>query len=201
MSQIKSVSEDQTYIIKSIMTLCNIEVFDADITFGNGKFWSNLPKPLHCFDIDPQTKDTIKADSRSLPLNNGTLTSIMFDPPFLTYIKQGREHNSIMGKRFGGYWKYTELEDHYVKTIVEAHRVLDKKGILVIKCQDIIHNHVLHSTHINIVKWADSLFRLKDLFILPAKHRMDMPQKLNEQTRTQKHARIYHSYFLVLERK
>ena len=33
---VKSVSEDQNEIIESILTLNNIERFDADVTYGNG---------------------------------------------------------------------------------------------------------------------------------------------------------------------
>ena len=36
---------------------------------------------------------------------------------------------------------------------------------------------------------------LADLFVLPAKHRLPSPNRAG----TQKHARIFHSYFLVLE--
>jgi len=76
------------------------------------------------------------------------------------------------------------------------HRVLKKKGIMVIKCQDIIHNHKMHCTHVNVINWAAGMFRLKDLFVLPAKHRMPSPNRKG----VQKHARIFHSYFLVLEK-
>lgn len=200
MSQIQSVSYEQDYIIKSIMELCGIEQFSADLTYGNGGFWKDLPHPLMKFDIDPQTPDTIEASSTNLPLASNVLNSVMFDPPFLTYIKAGREHNSVMGKRFSGYWRYDELEEHYRGTIKEAHRVLWSKGIFVIKCQDIIHNHKMHATHINIINWASGMFRLKDLFVLAAKHRMPMPETEGAKKRTQKHARIHHSYFLVLER-
>jgi DNA modification methylase len=78
--------------------------------------------------------------------------------------------------------------------LIECFRVLKNKGIMVFKCQDIIHNHRLHSTHVNVINWANGFFRLKDMFILNAKHRMPMPNQ-----KTQKHARIYHSYFLILE--
>lgn len=200
MKQIQSVSHDQDYIIKSIMELCGIRWFDADLTYGNGGFWRNLPEPLFKFDIDPQTSDTKAASSVNVPMNDGAFESVMFDPPFLTYIKAGREHNSVMGKRFSGYWRYDELEDHYRNTIKEAHRLLKKKGVLVFKCQDIIHNHKMHCTHINVVNWAAGMFRLKDLFVLAAKHRMPMPDKEGEKKRKQQHARVHHSYFLVLER-
>lgn len=197
---IKSVSDDQEYIIKSIMHLCDIERFGADITYGNGGFWKELPQPLMKFDLDPQTEDTVEANSTALPLRDNTLGSIMFDPPFLTYIKQGREHDSIMGKRFSGYWRYDELAAHYKDTIKEAHRVLWHKGIFVIKCQDIIHNHKMHSTHTNVINWSSGFFRLKDLFVLTAKHRMGIPPTKGHAAKVQKHARIHHSYFLVLER-
>jgi hypothetical protein len=199
-SSIQSVSYDQDYIIKSIMELCGIRWFDADLTYGNGGFWKNLPEPLFKFDLDPQTHDTQMASSVNVPMNDGSLESVMFDPPFLTYIKSGREHNSVMGKRFSGYWRYEELEEHYRGTISEAHRLLSKKGIFVIKCQDIIHNHKMHCTHANIIKWSEGLFRLKDLFILAAKTRMPIPQTEGAKKKVQKHARIHHSYFMVMER-
>ena len=70
-------------------------------------------------------------------------------------------------------------------------------AILVFKCQDIIHNHKMHCTHANVIFWAEiEGFRLADLFVLPAKHRLPSPNRAG----TQKHARIFHSYFLVLER-
>ena len=197
---IKSVSDDQEYIIKSIMELCNIHRFDVDVTYGNGSFWKNLRQPLYCFDINPQLDYVAKCSSDNLPFEEGEIASIMFDPPFLTYIKSAREHNSIMAKRYGGYWKYQELEEHYKNTIKEANRVLCKKGIFVVKCQDIIHNHAMHPTHINVFNWSSGLFKLKDMFILTAKNRIPIPQKENEAKKMQKHARIHHSYFMVMEK-
>jgi len=208
---IKSVSYDQHEIIKSIMELCKIDRIDCDVTYGNGGFYKEIEKPLFCFDVDPNVidvadvpRDSIKSvcSSGNLPLENESIKSLVFDPPFLTYIRAAREGNGdmVMAKRFGGYWKYDELESHYKKTLKEAHRVLSKKGIMIFKCQDIIHNHKMHCTHLNVVNWCNDMFRLKDLFILPAKHRMGIPQQKGTAKKQQKHARIYHSYFLVLER-
>ena len=197
---IRSVYYDQTEILKSIMELCNIERFCADVTYGNGKFYSDIPEPAHRFDISPQVGSVIECSSDNLPLTDGQLKSLVFDPPFLTYVKQAREHNSIMAKRFGGYWRYDELENHYRDTLMESHRVLEKKGIMIFKCQDIIHNHKMHCTHLNVMEWSKGLFRLKDLFILPAKSRMPIPQQEGTKKKVQKHARIFHSYFMVLEK-
>ena len=199
---IRSLEYDQHTIMENIMELNGIDSFDADITYANGGFYKKLPQPKMKFDIDPQTEDTVQASSVDLPVEDGSLSSVVFDPPFLTYVKSGRNGNGnmVMAKRFSGYWAYNELEEHYKDTLKECARVLNKKGIMVFKCQDIIHNHRMHSTHINVSNWMQPWFRLKDLFILGAKHRMSIPDKQGEKKRKQKHARVYHSYFMVLER-
>jgi hypothetical protein len=199
---IKSVYYDQSDILAAIMELCGISEFCADISYGNGKFYERISAPKLKFDISPQAEGVIQSSSTTLPLEDGKLKSIVFDPPFLTYVRDAREGNGnmVMAKRFGGYWRYDELESHYKKTLTEAARVLRKRGIMVFKCQDIIHNHKMHCTHANVINWAQDMFRLKDLFILPAKHRMPIPQQEGTKKKKQKHARIYHSYFLVLEK-
>lgn len=190
---IKSYGFDQEEIIRDIMHLRGIERFDADVTYGNGAFYRNLPQPIHKFDIQPLAPDVEEADSGDIPLATGSVQSIMFDPPFLTYVSGGRDHGSIMSKRFGGYWAYSELEEHYRRTIAEAARLISHRGTLVVKCQDIIHNHKMHPTHINVFNWASDWFRLADLYVLLANRRLP-------NTGTQQHARIHHSYFMVFER-
>ena len=196
---VRSVYFDQDEILRGIMRLHSPKGFDCDMTYGNGQFWKNLPQPRLKFDIDPQVAGVQQACSRMLPLEAESLRSVVFDPPFLTYVRAGREGNGsmVMAKRFAGYWRYDELEDHYRDTISEAYRVLKPGGVLVFKCQDIIHNHKMHCTHANVIFWAEiEGFRLADLFVLPAKHRLPSPNRAG----TQKHARIFHSYFLVFER-
>lgn len=208
---IKSVNYDQVEILKNIMELCGINRLDCDATYGNGGFYKEIEKPLYCFDVDSDVlnsasvpRDSIKkvCSSDKLPLSDNQINSFVFDPPFLTYVRAARKGNGsmVMAGRFGGYWRYDELEDHYISTIKEAYRVLDKKGIFIFKCQDIIHNHKMQCTHVNVINWCEGMFRLKDLYILPAKHRMSIPQQKGVAKKQQKHARIYHSYFLVLER-
>jgi len=101
-----------------------------------------------------------------------------------------------MSRRFSGYYSYDELSDSYKATLYEAARVLQRGGVLVFKCQDLIHNHRMHATHVNSIRWAEQAgFRLLDIFVLAAKNRMPSPQK-----GTQRHARVHHSYFLVLKK-
>ena len=200
---IRSVYYDQVEILKSIMELCEIDQFCADLTYGNGKFYGDISPPIFKGDISPQVEGVTECSSSALPVEDCSFKSLVFDPPFLTYVRAAREGNGnmIMANRFGGYWRYDELEKHYRETLIEANRVLSKKGIMVFKCQDIIHNHKMHCTHMNVMKWAEGLFRLKDLFILPAKNRMPIPQQQGTKKKVQKHARIFHSYFMVLEKE
>lgn len=199
MSIVKSVYEDQSDILKAIIKLHCPDGFECDVTYGNGQFYKDIKQPSLKFDIDPQQSGVVGACSTSIPIKDGFLSSLVFDPPFLTYVRQGRQGNGnmIMSNRFSGYWRYDELADHYIKTIKEASRVLKKNGVMVIKCQDIIHNHNMHCTHANTIGWAEEVgFRLLDLFVLPAKHRLPSPNRAG----TQKHARIFHSYFLVFKK-
>jgi len=195
---IRSISDSQDEILRNILTLHAPHGFDADLTYGNGGFWRTIPAPKLKFDITPLHPDVTSASSCELPLPAHSIQSAVFDPPFLTYVTGGRAHKGgkvSMTARFGGYYTYGELEAHYRGTLKESARVLASLGVLVFKCQDIIHNHRMHCTHTNVIQWAaEHGFRLRDLFILTAKHRMPGPQK-----GTQRHARVFHSYFLVLE--
>ena len=200
MDVIRSVYSNQSDILRGIIALHCPQGFDLDATYGNGQFYRDVAAPRLQFDIDPQSADVIAASSDDLPLPSASVTNFVFDPPFLTYVRAGREGNGamVMAKRFAGYWRYDELENHYRATIREARRVLTVKGVLVFKCQDIVHNHRLQCTHGNVIRWADEYgFNLLDLFILPASHRMPSPNRAG----TQKHARIFHSYFLVLQKR
>lgn len=197
---VRTVYLDQQELLRGVMQLYAPNGFDCDVTYGNGKFYTGIPIPRMKFDLDPQVPGVIKADSEDLPINAASITSLVFDPPFLTYVRAERTGNGamIMANRFSGYWRYSELESHYTGTLKEASRVLKPKGVLVFKCQDIVHNHSLHPTHVNVINWASQEgFVLLDLFILAAKHRLPSPNRGG----VQKHARIFHSYFLIFQKK
>lgn len=196
---IRSVYYEQTEILQGIMQLYVPDGFECDVTYGSGQFYKSIPEPKLKFDIDPQREGVVKACSGNLPVRDSSLQSIMFDPPFLTYVRAGRVGNGkmIMARQFAGYWRYDELEDHYRATINEAKRTLNKGGVLTVKCQDIIHNHKMHCTHANVIRWcSEAGLRFEDLFVLPAKSRLPSPNRKG----TQKHARIFHSYFLVFKK-
>jgi hypothetical protein len=196
---VKSISHSQREILDSIQRLHVPDGFECDATYGNGSFWNGVDRPRLCYDINPLFPFVAQADSQCLPVEAGSLGSLVFDPPFLTYIREQRDGNGKMAlaRRFSGYWRYDELQEHYLHSISEAYRVLRKSGVMVFKCQDIVHNHKFHCTHAMVITMAEAEgFRLADLYILLATHRMPSPNRLG----TQKHGRIFHSYFLVLKK-
>ena len=198
---IRSIYDDQFKILNSILKLhMEDPTFEVDLTFGNGGFYKKgISMPQHRFDIDDTLPNITKAcNSNNTELPEASVKSVIFDPPFLTYIKKQRTGNSnmVMSRRFSGYWTSDELAEHYQSSIKEAARILKHKGIMVIKCQDIVHNHKLFCTHAHILNWSSEYFRLKDLFVQRATHRMPAPNRKGKQ----KHARIFHCYWIVLQR-
>lgn len=200
LSVVRSVSHSQCEILQNISALHCPDGYDADLTYGNGGFWKTMPPPVLRFDLEALSDGVVVADASRLPLRSGSIGSAVCDLPFMTYVKRGREHKEgkvSMSARFSGYYSFPELSASYRSVLAEASRVLRVGGVLVFKCQDIVHNHKLHPTHIFSVGWAkEAGMRLMDMFILAAKHRMPGPQKGK-----QRHARIYHSYFLVFQKE
>ena len=191
---IKSVSFSQHEIIKDILHLhCNGNPIDCDATYSIGNFYKKgLERPKYKFDINPQIKGVVKASSTNMPLEDNSINVMMFDPPFM-FGKHGKTDENIMNKRFSMYDKWEDLEYHYKNSLKEFNRVLDKKGILIFKCQDYTDSKTT-MTHSMVYNWATDLgFYAKDLFILFSKG------AIANKNLTQRHARKYHSYFWVFQ--
>ncbi len=201
MEVIKSISFDEQEIIKNIIKLHCKYPIELDPTYSKGNFYKNgIESPKFKFDIKPQTEDTEYGNAEDLPINNNTIHTIMFDPPFLaTTGKSLNEHNSSnkINKRFGVFPNEEELHSFYIRAMIEFYRILKKNGILIFKCQDKISSGTQYLSHNFIINQAERVgFYCKDIFILLAKNRI----VADWQAKNQKHARKYHSYFLVLQK-
>lgn len=195
---IKSISYDQQDIIKNIITLHCPNGIELDPTYSKGVFYKNMPEcePLEKYDLYPQTKDTKQANANKLPHSNNQVKSIIFDPPFLVGYTKNKT-TGIMGKRFTGFRYIKDLWRWYDECIIEFYRVLAPRGILIFKCQDTVSSGKNWFSHCHIVEFAEqSGFYTKDLFVLLAKNRI-----IGHNHKKQKHARKYHSYFIVFEKK
>lgn len=203
MNVISSISYDQSEIINNILLLhTNNHVIDCDPTYSKGNFYKNtgIKEPIYKFDINPQTDDTIQADVRNLPLENKSIQTIMFDPPFLATTGKSlatNNDNNIIAKRFGVFNSKKELHQFYIDAMIEMYRILDDNGILIFKCQDKISSGKQYLSHVFIINEAIKIgFYPKDLFILLAKSRL----VAEWQAKNQKNARKFHSYFIVFEK-
>lgn len=194
---ISSVGYSNKEIIKNILDLhIKSNRFDLDPCFSVGKFYKGLLEPTLKFDILPQRDDVLYGNSTNLNLENESINSIMFDPPFL--VSWGKSHNYICEKRFGYFPNRKTLREMYKKSIGEFYRVLRFNGYLIVKCQDFTASGSEKATDMNhalIYMWATEVgFWAKDIFILVAKNRIYNPAV------KQKTARKFHSYFWVFKK-
>ena len=191
---IKFVGDDQGIILRDIVNLhCGGEI-DCDPTYSIGNFYkkTGVPEPKYKFDLNPQAENVVKADSRDLPLADESISSIIFDPPFIT----GCADNGRIGKRFSCMKDMKVLWAYYFDTMKEFHRILKSNGILVFKCQDGVSGGKNFFSHCNIINQALQIgYYPKDLFVLIKNVRM-----IQHNLKCQQHARKFHSYFLVFEK-
>lgn len=192
---ISSVCYSDEEVLRNVSNLfLNGKIFDLDPTYSKGIFYKNFPPPTYKFDLTPQSEEVVQADVMNLPLSNASIHSIVFDPPFC-FGSHGQTKNNIMVRRFTMFDDFDELKKMYIGALREFHRILDKRGIVLFKCQDYTDSKTT-LTHCLVHNWAIEYgFYVKDIFILIAKCRI-YNSKLN-----QRHARKFHSYYLVLEKR
>ena len=198
MAVISTIGYDQHEILKNIVNLHLYGKIDLDPTYSKGVFYKNeaVPTPKLKFDLYPQTEDTVQASAESLPLPDNTIESMMFDPPFVAGHTKSKP-TGVIGERFHGFRYIKDLWAWYDLCLKEHHRVLKKGGKLVFKCQDTVSSGKQHWSHVHIINKAEELgFYTKDLSVLLAKSRL-----IGHNHANQKHARKFHSYFIVFEKK
>jgi len=195
---VKSIALTDDEILNGIIKLHNAGFpFDADVCYSRGSFYKSgvVPKPRLRFDIDPQDLDTEQANVTALPVKSRSLDSIVFDPPFM-YSPHGTAltKNAAAG-RFTMFKSWEELERTYKGALNEFYRVLRPGGIVAFKTQDYTDSKTT-LTHCHVWQWARARgFYAKDILV---RYRTYGPA-YNPVLR-QRHARKYHSYWLVLEK-
>lgn len=178
----------------------------ADVTFGKGVFWRKVDTQM--YDLHPSDIDT-GIDCRNLPYENESFDAVVFDPPYMegffrnqTATKAGAgTHNAFRNhysngnetpKSGGGKW-HAAVTELYVDGGQEAHRILQSRGVLIVKCQDEVSANRQNLTHVEIINaYAQMGFFCKDLFVVVRTNKPGVSRILK-----QVHARKNHSYFLV----
>lgn len=203
---VQSINREQEDIINNILFLHSPNKrIDVDVTYSKGVFYKSgkVAEPTHKFDLMPQTEDTIQADSRDLPLEDESVETIMFDPPFIiageSYKNNTDSNSSKIAKRFSAYKNFDELKEHYYNSLSEFYRILKKGGIVIFKCQNTVSGGKQLFSHYFILKSAlDIGFYPKDEFVLLSKSKMT---SFGGRWKRQQHAMKHHSYFLVLKKE
>ncbi len=171
----------------------------ADVTFGKGVFWRNVPNGMYqllATDIQNGT------DCRALPYSDGEIDCVVLDPPYM-HSPGGTAHTAHQAferhYRNNGTGNRTNKKYHeavlslYEDAGSEAHRVLRDKGVLIVKCQDEVCSNRQRFTHVEIMQAYEQMgFVAEDLFVVMRKNRPGVSRAVK-----QVHARKNHSYFLV----
>lgn len=169
----------------------------ADVTYGKGVFWRNVPKDAY------ELRATDLADGidcRKLPYDDGSVDCVVFDPPYM-HTPGGTAH--VNHQNYEGYYrnnqaasgkKYHEaVLDLYFSAAREAWRVLRDGGVYIVKCQDEVCANQQRLTHVEIItELAQYGFIAEDLFVVVRNGKPGVSRLL-----CQNHARKNHSYFLV----
>ena len=171
----------------------------ADVTYGKGVFWRNVPEGLYnLLATDLQTG----TDCRELPYEDGEIDCVVFDPPYM-HTPGGTAHSSH--QPFERYYRNNDTGNRtkakYHEAVValyedggkEAYRVLRPRGVMIVKCQDEVCSNRQRFTHVEIIQAYQELgFVAEDLFVVVRTNRPGVSRAVR-----QVHARKNHSYFLV----
>jgi hypothetical protein len=161
----------------------------ADVTFGRGVFWRNVEEGKY------QLKATDLQDGvdfRNLPYEDSSIDALILDPPYMHGGESVKNSiNQCYKNRICGHESVIRL---YAGGILEAARVLKKRGRIIIKTQDEIESGRQCHTHIELIQLLEIFgYKILDTFVLvqstvPA---MRLPYQLS--------ARKNHSYAIVAE--
>lgn len=161
----------------------------ADVTYGKGVFWKNVDtSKFTLLATDLQTG----TDFGNLPYEDASIDVLVLDPPYMhggetvkasinnCYKNKNTSHESVIRL--------------YTKGILEAARVLRKKGLLLLKTQDEIESGKQRLSSHELCSISEMLgFSVKDLFVLVQSSTPAMRESY------QKTARKNHSYLFVFE--
>ena len=190
-----SVFENDGDILKAIDDIfLKNKWFDLDCTYSKGVFYYGIEQPKIKSDLIPQFEDVIESDCTKLDFaENGSLESIVFDPPFL-FRKRKSKNKDRISNRFSYFNSYEELKNMYKKSIQCFFKKLNKGGYLCFKCQDMTDGK-FYCTHSFIIDYARNIgFELKDIIIKKAK------TKLQRDARQQNCVAKVHSYWLIFKK-
>ena len=199
MKHIMSFFENEQDLLQAVLAIHNNgNDIELDAMYNKGKFYKEkINKPRLRFDLFAKENgyDAEQGDATNLPLENGSISCMILDPPFM-FGSHGQTKNNVINKRYTMFNSFADLESCYKGILKESHRLLKRGGVLIFKCQDYTDSKTT-MTHCLVWQWAQELgFYPKDIAIL------NRPMtKIYNGNLKQKHLRKTHCYFWIFERK
>jgi len=174
----------------------------ADVTYGKGVFWRNVPSKLYKLHA---TDAQNGVDCRKLPYKDMMMDVVVLDPPYM-HTPGGTAHNGH--QNYENYYKnnvalngsnkkyHEAVLDLYFKAGNEAYRILKTNGIFIVKCADEVCANQQRLTHVELInEYSSKGFIVEDLFVLLRLNKPGVSRMIR-----QIHARKNHSYFLVFRK-
>lgn len=133
---------DNAELIEHCFTLGYLaeDRFTLDPTYGLGRFWKiRRPDRLVASDLDPERSPYGKSvDFLALPWPDETFEVVVFDPPYKLNGTSTGEGPSEADDDYGvtEYMGWRERHAMIKAGITESVRVLERGGVLLVKCQD-----------------------------------------------------------------
>ena len=171
----------------------------ADVTYGKGVFWKNVPRGLYNVKATDISTGT---DCRCLPYGDGEVDCVVLDPPYMhspggtahathAAFERHYRNNGSGGQTCSKY--HQAVIDLYDEAGAEACRVLRDNGVFIVKCQDEVCANRQRFTHVELMKIYEKMGLVaEDMFVVVRRNRPGVSRMVR-----QVHARKNHSYFLV----
>lgn len=170
----------------------------ADVTYGKGAFWNKVDLEnitLLKSDIHPREDDVKEMDFTRLDYADESIDVHVLDPPYMhTPGKPQLNEQYRNAETTRGMYHGDIMAQMYAKALAEARRVLKKKGLALVKCQDEIQSGKQLWSIREIMSLGELMgFYVKDLAVLV---RTDKPPVQHKQ----QHLRRRHSYLVILQK-
>jgi hypothetical protein len=117
------------------------EMTIVDPTYGYGRFWTDWsPKHFLPSDLNADKSPTwTSIDATDLPLSDSSVDAVVLDPPYKLNGASTAQGPAASDEQYGVDGEYVRWQDRHAlicDMLVEAARVVRKKGFVLLKCQD-----------------------------------------------------------------
>lgn len=189
---VESVYFDKEELLGGIVRLYAPQGFDVVANYSEKGNTPLTEKARLKFSLEPCSKAVLKAGADQLPVSNNSVDSLYFE-------NQLRSWNTKSQKQAGkdyGVGDISGLMAFYVRCLGEFKRVINRNGILVFPCSDLVSDQRSYFLHSLVYNEATRHgFKPLDIFICVRKMK-GMARAEGVQSQSRKH----HEYFWVFKK-